>query len=168
VLRRQRRRFVRDAAAVPRSVVDVRLRQVDRARSHACGRRPRHGLGTRIRRHPVFPGAGPADPGGERSVPALAALWRAPDRDRDVRAARHRRPAWPWNEVRTRADHAEGWRAMTGNGPLLTARGATMRFGGLVAVNAVDLDVHAGAIFGLIGPNGAGQTTLFRQLSGVY
>ena len=57
---------------------------------------------------------------------------------------------------------------MSAGGPILVARGATMRFGGLVAVNAVDLDVHAGEIFGLIGPNGAGKTTLFRLLSGVY
>jgi branched-chain amino acid transport system ATP-binding protein len=57
---------------------------------------------------------------------------------------------------------------MSVGGPILTARGATMRFGGLVAVNAVDLDVHPGEIFGLIGPNGAGKTTLFRLLSGVY
>ena len=57
---------------------------------------------------------------------------------------------------------------MTAGEPILTARGVTMRFGGLIAVNAVDLDVHAGEIFGLIGPNGAGKTTLFRLLSGVY
>jgi branched-chain amino acid transport system ATP-binding protein len=57
---------------------------------------------------------------------------------------------------------------MTAGGPILSARGVTMRFGGLVAVNSVDLDVHEGEIFGLIGPNGAGKTTLFRLLSGVY
>jgi branched-chain amino acid transport system ATP-binding protein len=52
--------------------------------------------------------------------------------------------------------------------PILSGRGVTMRFGGLVAVNAVDLDVNEREIFGLIGPNGAGKTTLFRLLSGVY
>ena len=57
---------------------------------------------------------------------------------------------------------------MTEAAPILTARGATMRFGGLVAVNAVDLEVREREIFGLIGPNGAGKTTLFRLLSGVY
>lgn len=57
---------------------------------------------------------------------------------------------------------------MTDGGPILTARGVTMRFGGLVAVNAVDLEVREREIFGLIGPNGAGKTTLFRLLSGVY
>ena len=57
---------------------------------------------------------------------------------------------------------------MTGGGPILVARGVTRRFGGLVAVNAVDCEVLEGEIFGLIGPNGAGKTTLFRLFSGVY
>jgi branched-chain amino acid transport system ATP-binding protein len=53
-------------------------------------------------------------------------------------------------------------------GPVLIARGVTMRFGGLVAVNNVDLDVHRGEIVGLIGPNGAGKTTFFNCLTGQY
>ena len=52
--------------------------------------------------------------------------------------------------------------------PILVGRGVTRRFGGLVAVNAVDFEILEGEIFGLIGPNGAGKTTLFRLLSGVY
>jgi branched-chain amino acid transport system ATP-binding protein len=56
---------------------------------------------------------------------------------------------------------------MTG-GPILVASSVTRRFGGLVAVNAVDCEILEGEIFGLIGPNGAGKTTLFRLFSGVY
>ncbi|AYF90669.1 branched-chain amino acid ABC transporter ATP-binding protein/permease [Pseudomonas sp. JS3066] len=50
---------------------------------------------------------------------------------------------------------------------LLEARDVTRRFGGLVANNAMNLDVRAGEILALIGPNGAGKSTLFNQLSGV-
>lgn len=50
---------------------------------------------------------------------------------------------------------------------LLVARGVTVRFGGLVAVDAVDLDVGAGELVGIIGPNGAGKTTFFHTLSGM-
>ena len=57
---------------------------------------------------------------------------------------------------------------MNAGEPILVGRAVTRRFGGLVAVNAVDLEVREGEIFGLIGPNGAGKTTLFRLLSGVY
>lgn len=49
---------------------------------------------------------------------------------------------------------------------LLEVRGATKRFGGLVAVNNVDIDVEKGEIRGIIGPNGAGKTTLFNLISG--
>jgi branched-chain amino acid transport system ATP-binding protein len=50
--------------------------------------------------------------------------------------------------------------------PLLAARGVTVRFGGLVAINALDLDVREGEIFALVGPNGAGKTTLLNCVSG--
>ena len=49
---------------------------------------------------------------------------------------------------------------------LLDVRGLTVRFGGLVALNALDLRVREGEIFALVGPNGAGKTTLLNCVSG--
>jgi len=50
---------------------------------------------------------------------------------------------------------------------LLEVRGATRRFGGLVAVDGVSFQVQKNEIFGLIGPNGAGKTTLFNLITGL-
>jgi branched-chain amino acid transport system permease protein len=50
---------------------------------------------------------------------------------------------------------------------VLRVRGLTKRYGGVTAVDDVDLDVQAGEILALIGPNGAGKTTCFNMVSGV-
>ena len=50
---------------------------------------------------------------------------------------------------------------------ILQAQRVTKRFAGLVANNAVDLDVRAGEVHALIGPNGAGKSTFFNMISGV-
>lgn len=56
----------------------------------------------------------------------------------------------------------------TSTTPLLELRDATIRFGGLVAVNSVSFQLEKGDLFGLIGPNGAGKTTCFNIITGVY
>jgi branched-chain amino acid transport system ATP-binding protein len=50
--------------------------------------------------------------------------------------------------------------------PIIIARGVTRRFGGLVALDNIDLDVPAGIVQAIIGPNGSGKTTLLNALSG--
>lgn len=52
--------------------------------------------------------------------------------------------------------------------PLLQMDAVTMRFGGLVALDAVSFEIKRGEILGLIGPNGAGKTTCFNAMTGVY
>ncbi|MEV3904492.1 ABC transporter ATP-binding protein [Mycobacterium sp. NPDC050551] len=51
---------------------------------------------------------------------------------------------------------------------LLKVQDLTVRFGGLVALDAVNFDIRRGEILGLIGPNGAGKTTCFNAITGVY
>jgi branched-chain amino acid transport system ATP-binding protein len=50
--------------------------------------------------------------------------------------------------------------------PIIVARGVTRRFGGLVALDGIDLDVTQGIVQAIIGPNGSGKTTLLNALSG--
>ncbi len=51
---------------------------------------------------------------------------------------------------------------------ILEAKGITMRFGGLTAVNNVDFHIDDSEIVSLIGPNGAGKTTFFNAITGIY
>ncbi len=52
--------------------------------------------------------------------------------------------------------------------PILSIRHMVKRFGGLVAVNDVSLDIHAGEVVALLGDNGAGKSTLIKCVSGVH
>ena len=58
--------------------------------------------------------------------------------------------------------------AAESSAPLLSIKGLSVCFGGIVALDNVSFDVKAGQICGLIGPNGAGKTTLLNCLSRLY
>jgi len=69
----------------------------------------------------------------------------------------------------TAATAAALTRASTAGEPeLLKASGVLMQFGGLKALNNVDLVVQRGSIHGLIGPNGSGKSTMMNVLTGIY
>ena len=51
---------------------------------------------------------------------------------------------------------------------MLEARGLTRTFGGVVALDRLDLAVEPNEILGLIGPNGSGKTTFFNVATGIY
>lgn len=53
------------------------------------------------------------------------------------------------------------------NNPLMRIESLTRRFGGVLAVNDVSVDIHPSDLVGLIGPNGAGKTTFFNMISGI-
>ncbi|SEF53888.1 amino acid/amide ABC transporter ATP-binding protein 1, HAAT family [Thermomonospora echinospora] len=71
-------------------------------------------------------------------------------------------------EKPTSVASAEPAEAASIGAPLLELREITMRFGGVVAINGLSLEVREGEIFALIGPNGAGKTTVFNVITGVY
>jgi ABC-type sugar transport system ATPase subunit len=52
--------------------------------------------------------------------------------------------------------------------PVISMRNITKRFGGVVALNGVDLDAYAGEVLAIVGDNGAGKSTLIKILTGVY
>ena len=51
---------------------------------------------------------------------------------------------------------------------MLEVKNLGISFGGLRAVDSLDMTIEKGELYGLIGPNGAGKTTAFNMLTGVY
>jgi ABC-type branched-subunit amino acid transport system ATPase component/ABC-type branched-subunit amino acid transport system permease subunit len=86
----------------------------------------------------------------------------------------HFKPEWVhYHEaISDKGDDKHAWgkpeNAVTVTGNLLEAKKILMQFGGLKALNEVDLSVAKGSIHGLIGPNGSGKSTMMNVLTGIY
>ncbi len=82
------------------------------------------------------------------------------------------RPAWVRLHPRIDATGTQAWAAMPATvaegAPLLEVGAVVMQFGGLRALDRVDLTVMPGTIHGLIGPNGSGKSTMMNVLTGIY
>jgi ABC-type branched-subunit amino acid transport system ATPase component/ABC-type branched-subunit amino acid transport system permease subunit len=74
-------------------------------------------------------------------------------------------------DVRGDADHiwaAPATPTLNPDGSMINVKGVLMQFGGLKALDTVDLNVRPGTIHGLIGPNGSGKSTMMNVLTGIY
>lgn len=84
------------------------------------------------------------------------------------------RPQWihRHDEIYEQGDKQHVWSVpdhpVTAKGYLLEARNIVMQFGGLKALNEVNLEVAKGSVHGLIGPNGSGKSTMMNVLTGIY
>ncbi|MET0198570.1 MAG: branched-chain amino acid ABC transporter permease/ATP-binding protein [Rhodococcus fascians] len=96
----------------------------------------------------------------------IAVLFANPNgiADTNVRALRRMRPSPRPSGVTVQP--ASPSEAIQLSGANLTVRNLSVRFGGVVALDGVDLDVHPGEVLGLIGPNGAGKTTFIDAVTG--
>ena len=84
------------------------------------------------------------------------------------------RPQWIQRHVliTEHGDNQHVWAVpdhpVTARGHLLEARNIVMQFGGLRALNEVNLNIAKGSVHGLIGPNGSGKSTMMNVLTGIY
>jgi branched-chain amino acid transport system permease protein len=83
---------------------------------------------------------------------------------RRLRAPAHPRPAAPTAAAVTETSAP----APVGPGMAVVVRKAVKRFGGVAALDGVDLDIAAGNVHAIVGPNGSGKTTLLNMISGFY
>ena len=89
-----------------------------------------------------------------------------------VRGLFVRRSARDRSEQAIRVDESKAWAvapSAAGRGSiLLSANKILMQFGGLKALNQVNLEIAKGTVHGLIGPNGSGKSTMMNVLTGIY
>ena len=102
-----------------------------------------------------------------RALPALSAALPAMETAADVKAKAEMKAAGSETGIRVRkADEAPATPAAAET--LLATERLTIAFGGLIAVNGLDLALRRGEVHALIGPNGSGKSTTVNLLTGVY
>jgi ABC-type branched-subunit amino acid transport system ATPase component/ABC-type branched-subunit amino acid transport system permease subunit len=81
---------------------------------------------------------------------------------------KNRRPLEQHREIRPRPELVARPALQTERPSVLTLKGVSLSFGGVRAVDSLDLEIRAGEVHGLIGPNGSGKTTTLNAVSGYY
>ena len=86
----------------------------------------------------------------------------------DLLDYRNRRPLEQHRAIVPRPELLSGLLGQSGGKGALELSGIALAFGGVRAIDGLDLDIHAGEVHGLIGPNGSGKTTTLNVISGYY
>jgi len=81
---------------------------------------------------------------------------------------KNRRPLAQHREIRPRSELLSKLMTDNANPTVLALNNVALSFGGLRAIDGVDLLIHSGEVHGLIGPNGSGKTTILNVISGYY
>jgi ABC-type branched-subunit amino acid transport system ATPase component/ABC-type branched-subunit amino acid transport system permease subunit len=86
----------------------------------------------------------------------------------DLLDYKNRRPLTQHREIVPRPDLLPRVLGTQGDRTLITLEGIALHFGGVKAIDGLDLEIRAGEVHGLIGPNGSGKTTTLNVVSGYY
>ena len=86
----------------------------------------------------------------------------------DMLDYKNRRPLEQHREIRPRPELLSQVMGESAPPGLLTLKGISLSFGGVRAIDGVDLEIKTGEVHGLIGPNGSGKTTTLNVISGYY
>ncbi|HTR83410.1 MAG TPA: branched-chain amino acid ABC transporter ATP-binding protein/permease [Reyranella sp.] len=98
----------------------------------------------------------------------LAIVLLIPGGIADLLDFKNRRPLEQHREITPRPELLEQVLGHGGKASMLRLKGIELHFGGVRAIDGLDLDIRSGEVHGLIGPNGSGKTTTLNVISGYY
>jgi len=102
------------------------------------------------------------------AVLLLAIVLLVPGGIADLLDFKNRRPLDQHREIRPRPELLPEIMGTEPSKSLMTLKGIVLAFGGVRAVDGVDIEIRGGEVHGLIGPNGSGKTTTLNAISGYY